>query len=197
MESVCRLEVVAGKSVFVLFSSTAELSAFLEHQQPYWKNLLCILYSSLLLREIAVVTKFLMPYCNVCVCVCLHMHAHTCVRPTLLNKPACLLPSKVDTSYVLNTYLNTMIIGICNYNIFFRPKAKAMGWIELALTWTQLTVLATYLHGCEFACCSTGMMECSWRTSTTSSSSTTSASSSSTSATSSHNYRDVMQALPQ
>jgi hypothetical protein len=35
MESVCRLEVMTGKSVFGLFSSTAELSAFLEHQQPY------------------------------------------------------------------------------------------------------------------------------------------------------------------
>jgi hypothetical protein len=34
-ESVCRLDVMAGKSVFGLTSSTAELSAFPEHQQSY------------------------------------------------------------------------------------------------------------------------------------------------------------------
>jgi hypothetical protein len=35
MEPVCRLEGMAGKAVFGLFSSTVELLAFLQYQQPY------------------------------------------------------------------------------------------------------------------------------------------------------------------
>jgi hypothetical protein len=56
-----------------------------------------------------------------------------------------------------------VIVGVRNYDIFLDPKAKTMRRIELALTWTQLAILATNLHGPELAYCSTRMMENSCR----------------------------------
>lgn len=50
----------------------------------------------------------------------------------------------------IKPYLNAMVVGICNDNIFLEAQAEPVGGVELSLARSQLAKLATDLHRTDF-----------------------------------------------